>query len=177
MRSIAFIIVALALAPACKSSAEKSAAKDKSKQVAPTALADQGDEDDGAIEIPKELHSTVFLKPSDKAPLIRGPVQQEGLPRELLLGSKLQVKLRGVKNLKLGVNAPARAGKISLKIEGSNLASLEHEGGAKEFVIPMKGLESETLVIASSHEARISLSITQITALGGEIMEWKILAP
>lgn len=175
MRSIALIIAILGFSTACKSSVEKSAAKNK-KLATPAAIV-ANDEDDGAIDIPKELHSTVFLDSNAKASSARVPIVRDGLPREFAAGSKLQVKLRAVKNLKLGLISASAGGKLTLGVEGSSLTSLEFEGGEKEFVIPMKGIESETLVVILPRSARSSLSITQLSALGGEIIEWTVLAP
>ncbi|RZA25510.1 MAG: hypothetical protein EOP10_06645 [Proteobacteria bacterium] len=153
----------------CKDSLKAITAPEPSPVLA-SASGPMDDDDDGAIEVPKELEAHTE---SSRTRLTSGQV----VSKDLASGSKLSVRVKGTKMIYLGLSAALQGKKKDLSLSGAVNQIIVLDQDLKKFQIKLASDSEQTLFLTMPKDLGVGVTLSSITSDGGEIMEWKILAP
>lgn len=166
MRKLALSIGIISVFVGCKS-----AQKTPVKTQADSAF-DQ--DDDGAIDVPKELQEKTALTQGPSL-LSRTRLTRENLSKDLNAGARLAIRVRGATTLQLDIYARNPLDKLTLNVEGSRLKTLDLKTAMSSLQIPLLSLGEETVQVLVPEGKDFGLQITQLVpSEGGEILSWKI---
>ncbi|MES2744780.1 MAG: hypothetical protein V4655_05105 [Bdellovibrionota bacterium] len=156
----------------CKDSLKAITAPDPSPVLA-SATGPMDDDDDGAIEVPKELEAHSPGSDGSRTRLTSG----QTVSKDLASGSKLSVRVKGTKMIYLGLNSALQGKKKDLSLSGAVNQIIVLDQDLKKFQIKLASDSEQTLFLTMPKDLGVGVTLSSLTSDGGEIMEWKILAP